>query len=104
MRIQPTAFAWIDDEISTAPDWDAAQVRRLARHLGYELVWPAEDWLIPLVDQVRAADVDAVITPSVDHLGVMSLNALMHVANVETACPRMSFARWADLSPERVRS
>jgi len=98
MRDRPTALAWIDPDISEALDWDRAKVRRLARALGYELVWPSEDSVIPVVDQVCAADVDAVITPSPDHLGVIALNALMHVVSVETACPRISFARWTEMS------
>ncbi|WP_280361370.1 hypothetical protein [Nocardia wallacei] len=49
-----------------------------------------------MVDQVRSADVDVVITPSSDHLDAITLHALMHVVDVETVCPRMSFARWGD--------
>ncbi|WP_433732602.1 hypothetical protein ACQP0C_09755 [Nocardia sp. CA-129566] len=93
MRFRPTALGWIDLEVSTAPDWDSAQMHRLARYLGYSLVWP-EFSVIPLVDQVRAADVDAVIVPSPEHLHPIMLNALMDVADVETVLPRMSFARW----------
>ncbi|MFI5719354.1 hypothetical protein [Nocardia sp. NPDC051750] len=33
------AFCWIDYEVSTAPEWDQAQVRRLADRLGYSVVW-----------------------------------------------------------------
>ncbi len=87
------ALGWIHPE-STALDWDTAQVRRLARHLGYELVWPPETSRIPLVDQVREACADVVITPSPDHLGIMTLHALMCVTDVETVTPRLSFARW----------
>ncbi|MBB5918379.1 hypothetical protein BJY24_007291 [Nocardia transvalensis] len=50
--------------------------------------------MLPLVDQVRAADVDAVIAPSPAHLDAMQLHALMCIVDVETSCPRMSFARW----------
>ncbi len=50
--------------------------------------------MLPLVDQVRAADVDAVITPSPSHLDVIQLHALMCITDVEMASPRMSFARW----------
>lgn len=27
--------------------------------------------------------------------GALELNGLMHIADVETACPRLSFARWS---------
>ncbi|MGW4770796.1 hypothetical protein ACWEO2_22490 [Nocardia sp. NPDC004278] len=102
MRAQPTAFAWIDPAVTTASDWDHAQVRRLARQLGFVLVWPPEITLLPLVDQVRAADVDAVISPSPEHLDVITLHAVMCIADVETACPRISFARWAAMFSGRL--
>ncbi|WP_024800631.1 hypothetical protein [Nocardia sp. BMG51109] len=95
MRYRPTALCWIDPDVSRRPEWDAAQVRRLARQLGYVLLQPADDTLMPLVDQIRAADVDAVIAPAPDHFDVVGLYAVMCIVDVETACPRMSFARWA---------
>ncbi|WP_280271104.1 hypothetical protein [Nocardia wallacei] len=72
---------------------DDARARRLARQLGYRLYWP-EPSVLPLTDQVRAADVDAVIVPSPGHLDAIQLHALMCLVDVETATPRMSFARW----------
>ncbi|MEU6559782.1 hypothetical protein [Nocardia nova] len=90
---RPVALGWVHPE-SPALDWDLAQVRRLARHLGYRLVWPPETSRIPLADQVRAAGAEAVITPSTDHIGVLTLHAVMWVADVETVTPRLSFARW----------
>ncbi len=95
---EPVALGWIDPE-SPSLDWDMARVRRLARHLGYTLVWAPETSRIPLADQVRAIGVDAVITPSTDHLGILTLHAVMCIADVETVTPRMSFARWAS-SPQ----
>ncbi|MEV5651822.1 hypothetical protein AB0L57_26550 [Nocardia sp. NPDC052254] len=97
MRAHPTAMAWIDPEISTAPVWDAAQVRRLARHLGYALTWPVQTRTVPLIDQIRTADVDAVVLPAPDHLDALTLNLVMHLAGVEIACPRLSFARWTPI-------
>ena len=76
-------------------EWDLAQMRRLAQHLGYTLVWPPETSRIPLVDQVRATGAEAVIAPSTDHIGPVTLQAVMCVADVETVRPRLSFARWA---------
>ncbi|WP_433598481.1 hypothetical protein ACQPXH_22335 [Nocardia sp. CA-135953] len=101
MRPRPTALGWIDLTVTGNPEWDAAQVRRLARRLGYALVWPPAITLVPLVDQVRVADVDAVIMPSPLHLDVLMLHAVMCVADVETVTPRMSFARWAAFSSGR---
>lgn len=98
MRPRPTALGWIDPVVTGMPEWDAAQVQRLARRLGYALVWPPKITLVPLVDQVRGADVDAVIMPSPLHMDVLTLHAVMCVADVETVTPRMSFARWTDFS------
>lgn len=94
MNRQPVALGWIALD-SAAPDWDAAQVRRLARRLGYRLVWPPDNSLIPLADQVRELEAEAVLTPSTDHLGLMTFHAVMCVADIETVEPRLSFARWA---------
>ncbi|AHH22122.1 hypothetical protein NONO_c73660 [Nocardia nova SH22a] len=97
MRARPTALGWIADEVSEAPEWDAAQLQRLARHLGYTLVWPGVS-LLPLPDLVRDADVDAVLTPSTEHLDALTLNAVMALADVETVRPRLSFAKWPDIT------
>ncbi|MEV6563029.1 hypothetical protein AB0M22_45445, partial [Nocardia sp. NPDC051756] len=94
-----TAFAWIDLDVSPAPERDRTEACRLAKRLGYALVWPPEVSLVPLVDQVRAADVDAVIVPSLERMGVVVLRALMDIADVEAIAPRMSFARWATVPP-----
>jgi hypothetical protein len=91
-------LGWIDPDVTGMPEWEAAQVRRLARRLGYAPVWPPDLTLAPLVDQVRAAEVDAVITPSPLHLDVLMLHAVMCVADVETVAPRLSFARWTAFS------
>ncbi|WP_290048857.1 hypothetical protein [Nocardia nova] len=90
----PIALGWVHPE-STAPDWDTAQVRRLAARLGYRLVWAPESSRIPLVDQVRATGAEAVIAPSTHHFDFLTLNAVMMLADVETVHPRLSFARWA---------
>ncbi|NKY54214.1 hypothetical protein [Nocardia vermiculata] len=95
MRARPTALAWIDPDVSTAPGWDVAQVKRLARRLGYTLLWPGTTGTIPLLDQVRTADVDALVMPTPAHLDALTLDRIMQLADVETACPRLSFARWA---------
>ncbi|MBF6095242.1 hypothetical protein IU502_23335 [Nocardia cyriacigeorgica] len=94
MRARPTALAWINPEVSIAFEVEAIQVRSLARRLGYALVWPDERALLPLLEQVRGADIDAVITPAPDHFDPLTLHNLMTIADVETVWPRMSFARW----------
>ncbi|MEV6071138.1 hypothetical protein AB0L82_31720 [Nocardia sp. NPDC052001] len=94
MRAQPTAIGWMDTEVSgAAAQWDQAQLVRLARRLGYVLIWPPERTGVSLVDQVRIADVDAVLMPSANHLDALTLDRLMSLADVETAVPRRTYAR-----------
>lgn len=95
MRRIPTAFGLVHSD-SDAHQWHRAQIQRLARQLGYHLVWQPENSLIPLADQVRAADVDVVIVSSPEHLGPLELNSLMAVVAVESVVPRLTFSRWAD--------
>ncbi|TLF77407.1 hypothetical protein [Nocardia cyriacigeorgica] len=89
----PTALGWIDP-CSPVSDWDAAQVRRLARRLGYELRWADSASILGLFQQVQAAGADTVLLPSTAHVDAMTLNRLMTIADVECAAPRASFARW----------
>ncbi|MGA6208798.1 hypothetical protein ACPESR_28990 [Nocardia testacea] len=95
MRNRPTALGYVDLDVTTSLAWDRAQVQRLARHLGYLVIWPDVASVLPLFDQVRAADVDAVVMPGPHHLGPLELNRVMDVADVETVLPRLSFARWS---------
>ncbi|MGY2059321.1 hypothetical protein ACW9HQ_30875 [Nocardia gipuzkoensis] len=92
--MRQSALGWIDDEVTTAPEWDRAQIARLARRLGYRLVWPDKQSILPVADQARDAGADAVILPGPDHLGPLELNRVMDVADVEMLLPRLSFARW----------
>ncbi|MFF0607770.1 hypothetical protein ACFYUD_03760 [Nocardia tengchongensis] len=94
MRRRPTALGWLDSEASAAPDWDRAQMRRLARHLGYQLEWAPDISMIPLVDIARETDVDTLIIPAPHHLDALALNALLSVVDVESVLPRLSFHRW----------
>ena len=63
------------------------------------MIWPPENSLIPLADQVREADMDTVITATPDHLDVLTPNSVMSVVGVETICPRMTFGRWVNMRP-----
>lgn len=101
MRSQPTALGWLDVEVSSAPDWDRAQIRRLAKHLGYQLSWAPDIAVIPLVDTARATEADVVIIASPTHLDALALNALLSVCDVETVLPRLSFHRWHLTATER---
>ncbi|WP_175585798.1 hypothetical protein [Nocardia cyriacigeorgica] len=97
MRRRPTALAWIDPDVSTDFDMEVVQIRSLARRLGYNLIWPDDAAFLPLTEQVRGADVDAVITPAPCHLDPLTLHSLMMLGDVETVWPRISFARWCTL-------
>lgn len=94
MRWRPTALGWVDSGISTAFEWDSAQVCRLCRRLGYGLIWD-DSPILELTDRVRTLDVDAVVLPAPMHLDPLTINNLMHVADVEIVSPRLSFARWS---------
>ncbi|WP_306043378.1 hypothetical protein [Nocardia cyriacigeorgica] len=80
--------------MSTASEWDRAQIPRFARRLGYRVVWPGERSVLPVAEQVRNAGAEVVILPAPDHLGPLELNRVMDVADVEVILPRLSFARW----------
>lgn len=92
---RPIALGWIDYDASCAFEWDRARIRRLARHLGYRVVWRSERSVLPIVTQIRNSGAELVVLSSPDHLDPLELNAVMEVADVETVVPRLSFARWA---------
>ncbi len=92
----PAAIGWIDP-CSPVSDWDTAQVRRLARRLGYTLRWADSTSILGLYEQVQASGTDTVILPSTAHVDAITLNRLMTIADVECATPRESFARWGVL-------
>ncbi|MBF6372977.1 hypothetical protein [Nocardia farcinica] len=90
------AIGWIDP-CSPTSEWDTAQVRRLARRLGYTLRWADPGSALGLAEQVESSGVDAVPLPSSAHVDAVTLDRLMAVADVECAAPRASFARWSQL-------
>ncbi len=94
------ALGWIDP-CSPTPEWDSAQVRRLARRLGYALRWADADSVLGLAEQVRSSGAEIVLLPSSAHVDVVTLDRVMAVADVECACPRASFGRWSVLGGVR---
>lgn len=94
------AIGWIDP-CSPTPDWDAAQVRRLARRLGYALCWADTGSVLGLVEQVTASGADVVLLPSSAHIDAVTLDRLLAAVDVECAAPRASFGRWADIGGVR---
>lgn len=90
----PMALGWIDSRMSSGVELDRARVQRLARQLGYRIVWLPEMALPGVLGRAHCAEIQAVITPAPAHLDVFSLNQLMHLVDVETVEPRTSFSRW----------
>ncbi|WP_280249455.1 hypothetical protein [Nocardia abscessus] len=87
------ALGWIDP-LSPTPEWDSAQVRRLARRLGYALRWADAGPVLGLAEQVESSGADVVLLPSSAHVDAVTLDRVMAVADVECAAPRASFGRW----------
>ncbi|MGY1896227.1 hypothetical protein [Nocardia abscessus] len=87
------ALGWIDPS-SPTPEWDSAQVRRLARRLGYALRWADAGSVLGLAEQVESSGADVVLLPSSAHVDAVTLDRVMAVADVECAAPRASFGRW----------
>ncbi|MFD6353216.1 hypothetical protein [Nocardia tengchongensis] len=84
----------MDDERSDiGAQWNRAQVTRLARQLGYELVWPHGVSPLNLIDQVRNADVDAVVVSSSSDLDALTVDRLMQICDIEIVTPSETFAR-----------
>lgn len=100
-HITPIALGWVDDDASTASGRDRVQVERLARRLGYCIVWPDVHSVLSLAEQARNTGAEVVILPAPDHLGPLELNRVMDVADVETVLPRLSFARWSPVRTSR---
>ncbi|BAW06101.1 hypothetical protein ACFOS0_36330 [Nocardia seriolae] len=84
-------MAYIDPDISgAAVEWDIAQCRRLARRLGYALLFLPEFSALGLVDLVREIDVDAVVVPSPAHVSPRLVGLLAGACDVESVHPRRS--------------
>lgn len=84
------AIGWIDP-CSPTPEWDYAQIRRLAKRLGYALRWADLDSPLTLVEQAESSGAKAVLLSSSAHVDVVTLDRLMAFADVECAAPRASF-------------
>ncbi|MGN2640957.1 hypothetical protein ACTD5D_33265 [Nocardia takedensis] len=94
MAREQHALGWADP-CSPTPEWDEAQVKRLARRLGYPLRWADPRSPLGLVDQLAASGAEVLLLPSTAHVDVVTLDRLMSHADVECAAPRASFARWS---------
>ncbi|WP_405493090.1 hypothetical protein [Nocardia sp. NBC_00511] len=104
MRSQPTAIGYLRSDVSgIRQTWDEAQIRSMARRLGYSLtktVVFSERVATPvdrLINVVLRTDVDAVLTPSLEHLGSTPPAPLIQVVDLITVDPHATYARWAVL-------
>jgi hypothetical protein len=95
------ALGWVDP-CSPTTEWDIAQVRRLARRLGYALRWANSASVLGLAEQVEASGAEVVLLSSSAHVDLVTLDRLMSVADVECAAPRASFGRWPALGGVRL--
>ncbi|HLS75868.1 MAG TPA: hypothetical protein VK083_03625 [Nocardia sp.] len=88
------ALGWLDPSSPTA-EWDSAQVRRLARQLGYTLRWADSGSMNGLVDQAMSSGADVVLLPSTGHLDEATLQRIIAFVDIECAAPRTSINRWS---------
>ncbi|MFD0363455.1 hypothetical protein ACFQZZ_18565 [Nocardia sp. GCM10030253] len=91
------AIGWIDPS-SPIPEWDSAQVRRLARRLGYALRWADPGSPLGLAEQVESSGADVLLLSSSAHADVLTLDRVMATVDVECAAPRASFGRWSPVA------
>ncbi|WP_327140111.1 hypothetical protein [Nocardia sp. NBC_01327] len=104
----PSAIGYLRHDISKARQvWDEAQIRSVAARLGYDLrktvvFGPHTDRPdLRLRTVVSRLGVDAVVTPSLAHLGGEVPDFLAKVCDVITVDPETTYARSAnDLLPD----
>ncbi|MFI7667813.1 hypothetical protein [Nocardia sp. NPDC049526] len=99
MRQRPTAIGYLRTDVSgVSQAWDEIQIRSRAKRLGYELAKTVTfgahtDFPVSrLLDVVRRMDVDAVITPSLEHLGGDVPGELVRVCEINTVTPPETYA------------
>ncbi|QIS04435.1 hypothetical protein F5X71_20760 [Nocardia brasiliensis] len=100
MGSEPTALGYLRRDVSGVQQtWDALQIRSLAERLGYELLTTVEydasteDRVERLLTLVRAYDLEALITPTLDHLDGTA-EPLVNSCDIITARPEQTYARW----------
>lgn len=103
MRIRPTALGYLRTDVSgVAQLWDEAQIRGLAKRLGYDfsgmVVFDPRTERPPLARlraQLTRLDAEAVITSSTAHFDDdRALADLVRTVDVITVNPENTYARW----------
>lgn len=105
MRDQPAALGYLRSDVSgPSQPWDEANLRSIATRFGYELLKTVrfdshtDRPVHRLRILVARLDIDAVITPSIEHFDRNQVPAeLVAVADVITVSPENTYAR--DLHP-----
>ncbi|WP_406277473.1 hypothetical protein OH799_08300 [Nocardia sp. NBC_00881] len=100
MRAKPSALGYLRKDVSgVSQDWDEAQMRSLAKRLGYELTKTltfgatTDEPVGRLIDVARHCDVDAVISPSLHHFDDAVPDELVEVCDLITVTPEQTFSR-----------
>ncbi|MGW4243114.1 hypothetical protein [Nocardia sp. NPDC004722] len=101
MRPQPAAIGFLRHDVSGAQQqWDEAQIQHLARRLGYDLCktlifGPETDRpMLRVRTTLSRLAADAVIVPSLAHLGGRIPDDLVEIADIITVSPENTYARW----------
>ncbi|AYF78801.1 hypothetical protein D7D52_07100 [Nocardia yunnanensis] len=97
----PTAIPYLRTDVSGARQpWDEVQTRSLAKRFGYSVPKTiafsehTDDPIQRLINAVRSVNADAVVVPSLAHLGGVVPDVLVRVVDVITVEPEATYARW----------
>ncbi|WP_330184256.1 hypothetical protein OHB26_12030 [Nocardia sp. NBC_01503] len=97
----PTSIGYLRSDVSgVRQSWDEIRLRSTAARLGYTLAKTivfgpyTDDPVQRLIDVVWSVDAEAVIVPSLDHLGGEVPATLLAVADTITVDPQETFSRW----------
>lgn len=99
--VNPPAIGYLRKDVSGAhQQWDEAQMRSLAKRLGYRLTKTVtfgaqtDNPLQRLMNVIENVAAEAVLTPSLTHFGGEIPDVLVKAADVITVQPETTYARW----------
>ncbi|MFD4438968.1 hypothetical protein ACFWPK_04220 [Nocardia sp. NPDC058519] len=98
--MKPPAIGYLRSDVSGARKvWDQVQIRAVSARLGYRLIKTIEfsqhtdDPLAQLLSTIARDEVDAVVTPSAEHLGGEIPESLISAADVVIVSPEEAHSR-----------
>ncbi|MFD4442546.1 hypothetical protein ACFWPK_22525 [Nocardia sp. NPDC058519] len=98
--MRPTAIGYIRADVSGSRKvWDQIQIRTLAERLGYRPIKTIEfsehtaDPIAQLLSTIARDEVEAVVVPSVEHLGGEIPESLISAADVVIVSPEEAHSR-----------